>query len=42
LALLGKLHDEEVAARAGRTPNAVRRKRRKLGIPNPLDRRRRG
>jgi hypothetical protein len=42
LALLGKLPDEEVAARVGRTPNAVRIKREKLGIPNPVDRRRRG
>jgi len=42
VALLGKLPDEEVAARIGRTPNAVRVKRKKLGVPNPQDRRRRG
>jgi hypothetical protein len=41
LALLGKLPDEEVAARVGRSPNAVRIKRERLGIPNPRDRRRR-
>jgi len=40
--LLGKLPDQEVAAKVGRTPNAVRVKRAKLGIPNPRDRRRRG
>jgi hypothetical protein len=34
-ALLGKLPDEEVAARVGRTPEAVRSRRRDLGIPNP-------
>jgi hypothetical protein len=38
LALLGKLPDEEVARRVGRTPNAVRQKREKLGIPNPTAR----
>jgi hypothetical protein len=38
--LLGKLPDEEVAARMGRTHNAVRIKRERLGIPNPRDRRR--
>jgi hypothetical protein len=41
LRLLGKLPDGEVAARVGRLPNAVRCKREKLGIPNPVDRRRR-
>jgi hypothetical protein len=41
LALLGKLPDEEVAAKVGRTHNAVRIKREKLNIPNPRDRRRR-
>jgi hypothetical protein len=41
LALLGKLPDEEVAAKVRRTANAVRCKREKLGLPNPLDRRRR-
>jgi hypothetical protein len=41
LALLGKLPDEEVAARTGRSPNAVRTKREKLGIPKPRDGRRR-
>jgi hypothetical protein len=35
LALLGKLPDEEVARRTGRTWNAVRQKREKLGIPRP-------
>jgi hypothetical protein len=39
--LLGKHPDEEVAARIGRTPNAVRIKREELRIPNPRDRRRR-
>jgi hypothetical protein len=34
-ALLGKLPDEEVAARVGRTVDAVRRQRYLLGIPNP-------
>jgi hypothetical protein len=38
LALLGKLDDEEVARRTGRTPNAVRVKRQKLGILNPSTR----
>jgi transposase-like protein len=42
VALLGKLPDEEVATKVGRTPNAVRIKREKLGIPNPRVRRRRG
>ena len=41
LRLLGSLPDDEVAAKVGRTPNAVRCKREKLGIPNPVDRRRR-
>jgi hypothetical protein len=40
LKLLGKRPDDEVAARTGRTPNAVRIKRERLGIPNPRDRRR--
>jgi hypothetical protein len=40
--LLGRLPDDEVAAKVGRSPNAVRCKREKLGIPNPRDRRRRG
>jgi hypothetical protein len=35
LALLGGLPDEEVARRTGRTEDAVRQKREKLGIPNP-------
>jgi hypothetical protein len=35
LALLGRLPDEEVARRTGRTWNAVRQKREKLGIPRP-------
>jgi hypothetical protein len=42
LRLLGRLPDGEVAAKVGRTPNAVRQKRQELGIPNPRDRRRRG
>jgi hypothetical protein len=33
--MLGKLPDAEVAARTGRSANAVRQKREKLGIPNP-------
>jgi hypothetical protein len=41
LRLLGKLPDEDVAAKVGRTHNAVRIKRGKLGIPNPRDQRRR-
>jgi hypothetical protein len=41
VALLGKLPDEEIAERTGRTALAVSLKRRKLGIPNPCDRRRR-
>jgi hypothetical protein len=39
--LLGRLPDDEVAAKVGRTPDAVRCKRGKLGIPNPRDRRHR-
>jgi hypothetical protein len=35
LALLGTLPDAEVARRTGRTPNAVRQMRERLGIPNP-------
>jgi hypothetical protein len=35
LALLGTLPDAEVAGRTGRTPNAVRLMRERLGIPNP-------
>jgi hypothetical protein len=42
LALLGKLPDDEVAARIGRTPNAVRIRRTKLGTPTACGRRRRG
>ena len=34
-ALLGKLPDEELARRTGRTPNAVRQKRETLSIPKP-------
>jgi hypothetical protein len=41
LRLLGGLPDDEVAAKVGRSPNAVPCKREKLGIPNPRDRRRR-
>ena len=41
VALLGKLPDEEVTARTGPTPDAVRVKRERPGIPNPRDRRRR-
>jgi hypothetical protein len=40
VALLGKLPDDEVAAKVGRTPNAVRIKREKLGVPNPQERNR--
>jgi hypothetical protein len=39
--LLGKMPDEEVALQIGKPQNAVRLKREKLGIPNPVDRRRR-
>jgi hypothetical protein len=35
LALLGKLPDDEVARRTGRSCNAVRVKRDRLGIPKP-------
>jgi hypothetical protein len=35
LRLLGEVPDAEVAARTGRSENAVRVKRTKLGIPNP-------
>src|SRR5262249_4556778 len=35
VALLGTLPDEEVAARVGKTPSAVRQKREELGIINP-------
>ena len=38
-ALLGKLPDDEVARRTGRSWNAVRQKREALGIPNPARRR---
>jgi hypothetical protein len=41
LNLLGKLPDEEVAARIGRTKHAVRVRRTMLGIPTAFDRRRR-
>jgi hypothetical protein len=41
VALLGRLPDEDVAAKVGRSPDAVRQKREKQGIPNPQDRRRR-
>jgi hypothetical protein len=41
LALLGTLPDEEVAAPIGKTLAAVSLKRRRLGIANPGDRRRR-
>jgi hypothetical protein len=34
-ALLGKLPDDEVARRTGRTRNAVRQRREERGIPNP-------
>jgi hypothetical protein len=34
-ALLGRLPDDEVAAKVGRTPDAVRSQRQVLGIPNP-------
>jgi hypothetical protein len=35
LTLLGELPDDEVAAKVGRTPGAVRSQRQLLGIPNP-------
>jgi hypothetical protein len=38
LALLGRLPDEEVARRTGRSRNAVRQRRERLGIPNPTAR----
>jgi len=41
LRLLGKLPDEEVAAKIGRTARAVRIMRTRLGIPTARDRRRR-
>jgi hypothetical protein len=41
LRLLGTAPDDEVAARIGRTPNAVRVMRTRLGIPSACDRRRR-
>jgi hypothetical protein len=40
LSLLGKEPDDAVAARIGRTPNAVRVMRTRLGIPSACDRRR--
>jgi hypothetical protein len=42
LDLLGTLPDTKVAARIGRTANAVRIMRTRRGIPSALDRRRRG
>jgi hypothetical protein len=36
LGMLGKLPDEEVAARTGRTRHAVSSMRRELGVPNGL------
>jgi hypothetical protein len=41
LAMLGTMPDAEVAAKIGRTPNAVRIMRERLGIPTFEDRRRR-
>jgi hypothetical protein len=41
LALLGNIPDDEVAARTGRSHDAVRIRRQKLGLPNPADRRKR-
>jgi hypothetical protein len=38
VALLGKIPDEEIARRTGRTLNAVRQKRVVLGLPNPTAR----
>jgi hypothetical protein len=35
LALLGTLPDEEVAAKIGKMPSAVRQKRKEMGIANP-------
>ena len=40
LALLGTMPDDEVARLTGKSHNAVRLRREKLGIPNPTDRRR--
>jgi len=40
LVLLGTISDAEIAAKIGRTENAVRVKRTKLGIPSAVDRRR--
>ena len=37
IALLGTMDDAEVARRTGRTLEAVRSKRERLGIPNPAD-----
>ncbi len=37
LALLGKVSDDEVARKTGRTRNAVTVKRNRLGIPNRFD-----
>jgi len=39
IALLGTLHDEEVARRTERIVGAVRQKREELGIPNPASNR---
>ena len=39
IALLGTIPDHELAEQLGRTHGAVRLKREKLNIPNPLDRR---
>jgi hypothetical protein len=40
--MLGTLLDEEVARRTGRTVNAVRLKRDRVGIANPFDARKTG
>jgi hypothetical protein len=37
IALLGTMPDEKVARRIGRTPNAVRQQRARLGIAKPFD-----
>jgi hypothetical protein len=42
IALLGTLPDEVLARQLGRSLNSVSLKRRRLKIPNPHDRRRRG
>jgi hypothetical protein len=42
IALLGTLPDDELAQRLGRSHGSVSLKRRRLKIPNPRDRRRRG